>query len=129
VHCKKNFKQLAACKSRIALTKEELRAKVCHVCGTTEDLAACPACHWWFCKKHDLHECTPEPQNPASTDYAKSRPTRLWYLFPFFFALLGGVIAYFAIRNDDREMAEGMLIFGTLMFLFDVALTWIMILR
>lgn len=112
----------------IRLRKEDLRAKVCHVCGATEDLAACPACHWWYCKKHDLHECTPEPQTPVDIDYRKWRPTRLWYLVPFFFAVIGGVIAYFVIRNEDLEMAERMLILGIIMTLFAIALTWIMIL-
>jgi hypothetical protein len=111
----------------MSLKKEDLRAKVCHVCGTTEDLVACPACHWWFCKEHDLHECAPEPQTPVDTYYARPKPSRLWYLFPFFFALLGGVIAYFAIRNDDQEMAEGMLIFGTLMTLFSLVLFWLIL--
>jgi cytochrome bd-type quinol oxidase subunit 1 len=42
--------------------------------------------------------------------------------------LIGGVIAYFAIRNEDLEMAERMLILGLIMTFFAIALTWIMIL-
>jgi len=40
------------------------------------------------------------------------RPTALWYLVPFFFGIIGGIVAYVGTKNDDKEMADGLLIFG-----------------
>lgn len=78
------------------MKQEDLRAKVCHVCGTTEDLVACPACHWWFCKEHDLHECMPEPQTPVQSaralESARSHPEeeyeRKYSVFQRFYRLV-----------------------------------------
>lgn len=36
----------------------------------------------------------------------------LWYLLPFFLLLLGGVIAYLAVKNKNSKTAENLLIFG-----------------
>ena len=35
-----------------------------------------------------------------------------WYLVPIFLGIIGGIIAYFAIRNDDREKAKKCLYVG-----------------
>jgi hypothetical protein len=114
----------------MSLKKEDLRAKVCHVCGTTEDLVACPACHWWFCKEHDLHECTPEPQNPVHTDYTGSsggaRPSDLWYFVPFFFGIIGGLVAYVGVKDEDADMAKSLLLSGIVWFFFWVLIFWIL---
>ena len=32
-----------------------------------------------------------------------------WYLLPIFLGIIGGIIAYFALRNDDREKAKNCL--------------------
>ena len=29
-----------------------------------------------------------------------------WYLVPIFLGLIGGIIAYFALRNDDRKKGK-----------------------
>ena len=29
-----------------------------------------------------------------------------WYLVPIFLGLIGGIVAYFALRNDDRRKAK-----------------------
>ena len=38
-----------------------------------------------------------QPERPRSS---------LWYLVPIFLGLIGGIIAYFALRNDDRQKAK-----------------------
>jgi len=45
-------------------------------CKETDDLAQCPECDGWFCKKHDRHECFPkklDAQVQKQIDVARSR--------------------------------------------------------
>jgi len=45
-------------------------------CKEWHDLAQCPECHLWFCKKHDKHECFPvklDAQLQKQIDVAWSR--------------------------------------------------------
>ena len=41
--------------------------------------------------------------------------SRAWYLVPIFFGLIGGIIAYFAIRKDDPEKAKKCLWVGIIL--------------
>ena len=38
-----------------------------------------------------------------------------WYLLPIFLGIIGGIIAYFAIRNDDRVKAKRCLYLGLIL--------------
>ena len=38
-----------------------------------------------------------------------------WYLFPIFLGLIGGIIAYFVLRNDDRKKAKNCLYIGIIL--------------
>jgi FtsH-binding integral membrane protein len=38
-----------------------------------------------------------------------------WYLLPIFFGIIGGIIAYFAIRKDDRTKAKKCLYLGLIL--------------
>ena len=38
-----------------------------------------------------------------------------WYLVPIFLGLIGGIVAYFALRNDDREKAKNCLFLGIIL--------------
>jgi hypothetical protein len=51
---------------------------------------------------------------------AKEKPTILWYLVPLFFSILGGIIAYAGVKNDDEDMAGNLLVFGMIMFVIDL---------
>jgi len=42
----------------------------------------------------------------------RDKPTRAWYLVPLLFGILGGIIGYFAVKNDDQELANNLLIVG-----------------
>lgn len=35
-----------------------------------------------------------------------------WYLLPIFFSVVGGIIAYFVLRNDDQKKAKNCLLLG-----------------
>ncbi len=41
--------------------------------------------------------------------------SRAWYLVPIFFGLIGGIIAYFAIRRDDPQKAKKCLWVGIIL--------------
>jgi hypothetical protein len=41
-----------------------------------------------------------------------AKPTALWYLVPFFFGIIGGIVAYVGTKDDDKGMAESLLLFG-----------------
>ena len=38
-----------------------------------------------------------------------------WYLVPIFLGLIGGIVAYFALRNDDRGKAKNCLFLGIIL--------------
>jgi hypothetical protein len=35
-----------------------------------------------------------------------------WYLLPIFFSIIGGIIAYFILKEDDPKLAKNCLILG-----------------
>jgi uncharacterized membrane protein len=47
--------------------------------------------------------------------YSEKIRSRWWYLVPIFFGLIGGIIAYFAIRRDDPEKAKKCLWVGIIL--------------
>jgi len=64
-------------------------------------------------------EITTPPSRPSYTPYV-GKPTIWWYLVPFFFGLLGGVLAYIAVKDEDKEMAESLLGFGIIMTVINI---------
>ena len=44
--------------------------------------------------------------------YPERIRSRGWYLLPIFIGLIGGIIAYFAIRRDDPQKAKRCLMIG-----------------
>ena len=47
--------------------------------------------------------------------YPEKIRSRWWYLVPIFFGLIGGIIAYFAIRRDDPQKARKCLWVGIIL--------------
>ena len=43
--------------------------------------------------------------------------SRLWYMLPVLFNLLGGIVAFFAIRHDDMDKAKNCLLLGIILFI------------
>ncbi|MFH0897290.1 MAG: hypothetical protein V1850_04500 [Candidatus Bathyarchaeota archaeon] len=41
-----------------------------------------------------------------------SRASNAWYLVPFFFGIIGGLIAWIATKDEDHDKAENLLSFG-----------------
>lgn len=54
------------------------------------------------------------------------RRSRAWYLLPIFLGIVGGVIAYFVLRQDDNQLAKNCLYLGTALTVIHIALTLIL---
>ena len=46
-----------------------------------------------------------------------------WYLLPIFFIVIGGVIAYFVIKEDDPKKAKNCLYLGIILTVIGVILS------
>ena len=59
--------------------------------------------------------------------YPERKRSNWWYLLPIFFGIIGGIIAYFALRRDDREKAKKCMYLGLILLavgiILDISLT------
>lgn len=46
----------------------------------------------------------------------------LWFLLPIFFSVIGGVIAYFIIKDDDPRKAKNCLLLGIILTAISLAI-------
>ena len=46
----------------------------------------------------------------------------LWFLLPIFFNIIGGVIAYFVIKDDDPRKAKNCLLLGIILTAISIAI-------
>lgn len=53
------------------------------------------------------------------------KPTALWFLVPFFFGIIGGIVSYVGVKDDDENMAATLLFFGIFMFFIDLLIVWV----
>ena len=52
--------------------------------------------------------------------YPEKRRSNWWYLVPIFIGLIGGIIAYFALRKDDPQKARNCLIIGGILTIINI---------
>ena len=57
----------------------------------------------------------------ADGDPEKQR-SNWWYILPILFGIIGGIIAYFAIRKDDREKAKKCMYLGLILLAVGILL-------
>ena len=50
------------------------------------------------------------------------RRSNWWYILPILFGIIGGIIAYFAIRKDDREKAKKCIYLGLILLAVGILL-------
>jgi len=53
------------------------------------------------------------------------KPSILWFLVPFFFGIIGGIVSYVGVKDDDENMAATLLFFGIVMFFIDLLIVWL----
>ena len=56
----------------------------------------------------------------AGIEEARQGPSKVWYLLPIFFAIIGGLVMYLVLRNMDRKMASRGMLLGILMVVVPV---------
>lgn len=52
----------------------------------------------------------------------ETRRSAWWYLLPILFGIIGGVIAYFVIKQDDPIKAKNCLKLGLVLLIIDIIL-------
>jgi len=63
----------------------------------------------------------------SEEDTSYERPTLLWYLVPFFFGIIGGIVGYVGVKDEDKEMADILLVFGILWSIILAIFYWTLI--
>jgi uncharacterized membrane protein YvbJ len=66
--------------------------------------------------------------NPNSGETARpyqTRKSRWWYLLPIFFGIIGGIIAYLIVKNDDRPLAKNCLYLGIILTVVEFVIGFI----
>ncbi len=56
-----------------------------------------------------------EPRTKTENNFTIKTRSPLWYELPLLFAIVGGLIAYFKIKNDDPRKARNCLLLGALL--------------
>ncbi len=59
-----------------------------------------------------LSLCYQDTMTHDSTSLYVKSPSKAWYLLPIFFGLIGGLIMFAVLRNEDRGMAKKGLLLG-----------------
>jgi len=54
--------------------------------------------------------------------YPENKRSNWWYLLPIFLGVIGGIIAYFALRKDDREKAKRCMYLGLILLAVGILL-------
>ena len=48
--------------------------------------------------------------------------SRWWYLLPVFMGVVGGLIAWYALKNDDKKLAKNCLVVGSVLTTLKIGL-------
>ena len=59
------------------------------------------------------------------TDINNNKSSNLWYLLPIFIGFLGGIIAYFILRNKDPKKAKYCFYVGLILAIIGLLLNFI----
>jgi len=62
----------------------------------------------------------------TASEPVKMSPSAFWYLLPLFLGLVGGLIAYVYVRDDDPDMAKDLFLIGVIPTVVIIILGWIL---
>lgn len=65
-----------------------------------------------------------EIESPLTSPVYIEKPSALWYLVPFFFGILGGLIGYVGVKDEDPIMAFNLLKVGIVMTFVNTLVLW-----
>lgn len=63
----------------------------------------------------------------TTTTEKRGEPSKAWYLAPLLLSILGGLIGYVAVKDEDRGMADNLLLLGILIFFLNLVALWILL--
>jgi hypothetical protein len=69
-------------------------------------MGECPNCGSRLVARKDKLVAT-APRGPQ-----KPKPTKAWYLAPIFLNILGGILGYLGVKDQDKKMAGRLLTIG-----------------
>jgi hypothetical protein len=52
------------------------------------------------------------------------KPTSAWYLVPLLFGIMGGLVGYIGVKDEDKDMADGILAVGIIITVLEVIIGW-----
>lgn len=61
-----------------------------------------------------------------NTNIEGESPNKAWYLLPIFFGLLGGIVMYFIVREDNKQMAKNGLILSVILTVVGIIIVILM---
>jgi hypothetical protein len=113
------------CRKQLRLTStppikpnaEENNYWICPNCKAVNDIED-QACH--NCRKPKSNSGRWETAQSYQESY--ERPSTIWYLVSFLFGLIGGIVAYVAIKEKDERMANTCIAIGLVTFLIGVGI-------
>lgn len=50
--------------------------------------------------------------------YARTKPSVAWYIVPLLFGIIGGLLGYIGVKDQDKEMAGNVIVVGIGMTIF-----------
>ena len=59
--------------------------------------------------------------------YPEKRRSNAWFLLPIFFGIIGGIIAFFILRQDDPSKAKNCLYLGIVLMVIGIILNVIIV--
>jgi RNA polymerase subunit RPABC4/transcription elongation factor Spt4 len=87
---------------------------VCPNCGKLLEATwkACPYCGTSQRRPTYEESLGIDHEYESAETVAAELPSRTWYLVPFLFGFIGGLIAYVGTRDRDKDMATKLFLFG-----------------
>ena len=95
-----------------------MSAKFCSRCGTAliESSSFCSKCG----------ASVTQGDTEFKGRFPKEDPTEWWYIVPILFGIIGGLIMYFAVKDDNKKMANEGLVIGIITMIIGIII-WIFI--